>query len=159
MNKYSGTLLLTALFLLFGYAIIQTLPSKTVSTEFGEIPVVENQALPLASIANPECQFNDPDLFLIQPKVYQSVSGGSVDVVGQAVGAFENTVVIEVKNNETGAALSTDSVIVEPNYPCTFEKEIGVGNLEAGTYLVRASFSSPNDGSVLKEVEVPIQIE
>lgn len=159
MNKYSGTIILTVLFVLLGYAIVQTLPPKTILTEFGEIPVVENQAYPLASIANSECQYNAPDLYLIQPKVYQAVSGGSVSVAGQAVGAFENNIVVELKSNDSGNVLATEPVTVEANYPCVFEKEVGIGNLPAGTYTIRARFNSPKDGSVVKEVEVPIKIQ
>ncbi len=158
MNKYSGTIILTILFVLLGYAILQTLPPKTVSTEFGEIPVLDNQSYPLASISNPECQFNNADLFLIQPKVYQSVSKGSLNIVGQAVGAFENNVVVEL-TNESGDVLSGQPVTVESEYPCAFETTIGVGTVPEGTYTVRARFNSPSDGSIVRQVEVPIRIE
>lgn len=159
MNKYSGTVLFFLCAVLFGYAIWKTIPAKTVTTEFGEIPVVDNQSLPVASILNSACAANDPDLFVVQPKGYQTISDSNITVSGQAVGAFENVVQLELKNLDTGTVLNSERVSVEAEFPCTFKKDVGLGGLSSGSYSIRASLRSANNDKIVKEVEVPIRIE
>lgn len=156
MNKYAGTIVLTIFVVLLAVAILKTMPARLVGES--EVPIIRNTTFPLTSIANPECQYNSPDLYMIEPKLYENVKG-SVKVLGQAVGSFENNVVMTIVDDVTKKVLLQDSTVIEPNYPCTFSKEFQVGNFAPGGYTVQAYFTSPKDGSVVKEVEVPIRLE
>jgi len=154
MKKFPGTVIGVVLAVLFALYLIATAPPRQKAPAGEAVP----PQLPIASIPNPECQYNSAELYIIEPKLFQTVFPGALAVRGQATGIFKNSVVIELIAADQ-KIIERVPAIVQAEYPCLFEHTFATTNLAPGMYTVKAYHTSPQDGRELEAVSVAVKIE
>ncbi len=155
MKKFPGTFLGAALGALIGVYLILTAPPK--EPQPTPTPIPRRAMFPIAEIVNPECVQNDQELFIIEPKLFQTIPGDTLLVQGQATGAQKPVVVVLEDANDH--VLQKAEALVDTKYPCSFSSAFSVGDLPSGRYTVRASYAGAKEGKSTSPVSVTVTIE